>query len=683
MNVLLCKSLFQSLVKLNGNENKRANEFILKFQDNPAQPGLSLERVTKTKNNNLWSLRITQELRVILYKSGDTWALLHADHHDDAYAWASKRKVEFNARTGALQVVKTVESVEEVVPQRRSWQVGLLDPYEDDYLLSLGVPEDWLPVLRQLITEDDLLNIIEDLPEEVTERLLALAAGELVTPPSFPSNSPIDNTDTQRRFISVKNQSELERMLQAPLATWIGFLHPSQRQLVAGNFNGPVKVTGSAGTGKTVVALHRARHLSRQGKYVLVTTFVNTLCNNLQQNLNLLCTSEELERIKVSTVASQAGSILAKAKQGCQIASHEEIKNLIQIYWHGGCPLDASELWQEWVLVIQTHGILTWGEYRSVSRKGRGTPLSVRDRKEVWTVLEKVNDHLASVHQLDWGHYFRRATDIVLSSVVENTFDAVIVDEVQDLRPQELKFLAALAGEGSNRLMLVGDGGQRIYQGKFTLKSLGINVQGRSRKLKINYRTTEQIRRFADQISDQDNDDLDGLREKRKGTISLLQGPEPTLRMLENQEQQAEAVSHEIRHLLNQGLLPGEIGIFARFRFLLEPVEKYLKELDIVAIRLDNQSDKGSNSVRLGTMHQAKGLEFKAVFAITLSDEHLPSEKVLHHLPDETARQDALERERHLLYVTITRARDFAYLCWYGQPTRFLESVVHSQSLSH
>jgi Txe/YoeB family toxin of Txe-Axe toxin-antitoxin module len=561
MNVLLCKSLFQSLVKLNGNENKRTNEFILKFQDNPAQPGLSLERVTKTKSNNLWSLRITQELRVILYKSGDTWALLHADHHDDAYAWASKRKVEFNARTGALQVVKTVESVEAVVPQRRSWQVGLLDPYEDDYLLSLGVPEDWLPILRQLITEDDLLNIIEDLPEEVTERLLALAAGELVTPPSFPSNSPIDNTDTQRRFISVKNQSELERMLQAPLATWIGFLHPSQRQLVTGNFNGPVKVTGSAGTGKTVVALHRARQLSRQGKHVLVTTFVNTLCNNLQQNLNLLCTSEELERIKVYTVASQAGSILAKAKQGCQIASHEEIKNLIQIHWHEGCPLDISELWQEWMLVIQTHGILTWDEYRSVSRKGRGTPLSVRDRKEVWTVLEKVNNHLVSVHQLDWGHYFRRATDIVLSGLVESTFDAVIVDEVQDLRPQELKFLAALAGEGSNRLMLVGDGGQRIYQGKFTLKSLGINVQGRSRKLKINYRTTEQIRRFADQISDQDSDDLDGLCEKRKGTISLLQGPEPILRVLENQEQQAEAVSHEIRHLLNQGLLPGEIGI--------------------------------------------------------------------------------------------------------------------------
>jgi superfamily I DNA/RNA helicase len=124
-------------------------------------------------------------------------------------------------------------------------------------------------------------------------------------------------------------------------------------------------------------------------------------------------------------------------------------------------------------------------------------------------------------------------------------------------------------------------------------------------------------------------------------------------------------------------------AVFARSRFLLEPVEKYLKELKIVAIRLDNQSDNGSNSVRLGTMHQAKGLEFKAVFAIALSDEQLPSQKALHHLSDEAAQQDALARERHLLYVTITRARDFAYLCWYGQPTRFLESVVYSQSLSH
>ncbi|NEQ29996.1 MAG: UvrD-helicase domain-containing protein [Leptolyngbya sp. SIO4C5] len=681
MNVLLCKSLFQALGNLTGNEIKRANDFILKFQDNPAQPGLSLERVTKTKNDNLWSARITQELRAIVYKDGDTWALLHAGHHDDAYNWATNRKVEFNPRTGALQVVKVIKSVQEVVPQRQSWQIGLLDAFEDEYLLSLGVPEDWLPVLRQLITEDDLLNIIEELPEEVTERLLALAAGELVTPPSTQlTQSIIENTDTQRRFITVKNSSELERMLQAPLATWIGFLHPSQRKLVTGEFKGPAKVTGSAGTGKTVVALHRARYLAQQGKQVFVTTFVKTLCDNLKHNLQLLCTPEELDQITVLTVAGQAGSILGKAKQGGRVPHEKEIQHLIELYCTEDCPLDVSGLWQEWQLVIQTYGILSWDEYRSVSRKGRGTPLSVRDRKQVWTVLDKVITHLSSEHKFDWGHYFRRATDVLLSGQGQSLFDAVIVDEVQDLRPQELKFLATLAGEGDNRLMLVGDGGQRIYRGKFTLKSLGINVQGRSRTLKINYRTTEQIRRFADRISELESDDLDGIRESRKGTISLLQRPEPLLKATDTQEQQTQFVAQEIQRLSERGVLLEEIGVFARVKYLLKPVQKQLEKLQLPAINLDEQENATVSAVRLGTMHRAKGLEFKAVFAIQLSDDKLPFPKVFDNLEDEDAFGEAMERERHLLYVTITRARDFAYLCWTDQPTQFLEGLLKSHN---
>lgn len=680
MNVLLCKSLFQSLVSLSGSEVKRANDFILKFQDNPAQPGLSLERVTKTKNDNLWAARITQDLRAIVYKDGGTWALLHAGHHDDAYAWASNRKVEFNDKTGALQIVEVVESVEEVVPQRESWQIGLLDAYEDDYLLSLGVPRDWLPVLRQLITVDDLLNIIERLPEEVSERLLQLAAGELVAPPIKPaSRSVTDNTDTQRRFITVKSQGELEKMLRAPLATWIGFLHPSQRQLVTGNFNGPVKVTGSAGTGKTVVALHRARHLAQQGKKVLLTTFVNALCDNLTYNLQLLCTPEEFEKITVTTVASQAGSVLGTAKQGCRIADEGEIKHLLELYGSPDCPLDIPSLWQEWRLVVQTHGILVWNEYRSVSRKGRGTPLSVRDRRQVWQIFEKVLTHLDSEHKADWGHYFRRATDALAAGLVGSNFDAVIVDEVQDLRPQELRFLAALAGDGPNRFMMVGDGGQRIYQGKFTLKSLGINVQGRSRTLKINYRTTEQIRRFADRITALDSDDLDGNRETRKGTVSLLQGPEPILKAFETTEQQAEFVAQEIQKLTERGLLLSEIGVFARTRHLLSPIKEHLQAHNLPHIQLNQSDHEADLAVHLGTMHGAKGLEFKAVFAVQVSDDVLPLPQALQDISDSEAKAEALERERHLLYVTITRARDFAYLCWTEEPTRFLEEILDSQ----
>lgn len=673
MNVLICKSLFQSLASLSGAEVKRANDFILKFQDNPAQPGLSLERITKTQNDNLWSARITQDLRAVVYKEGDTWALLHAGHHDAAYQWASNRKVELNGKTGALQIVEVVESVEEIIARRETWQVGLLDAYTDEYLLSLGVPTDWLPVLRQLITEDDLLTILERLPEEVSERLLQLAAGELVTPPvKSTSQVMTDNADTQRRFITVTSQGELEKMLQAPLATWIGFLHPSQRQLVVGNFNGPVKVTGSAGTGKTVVALHRARHLARQGKKVLLTTFVNTLCDNLRHNLQLLCTPEELSQITVASVASQAGSVLGKAKQGYRTLGESDIPALIDLYRLPTCPLDAASLMQEWRFVIQPHGILTWNEYRSISRKGRGKPLTVRDRHQVWQVLAKVLAHLDTEHQADWGHYFRRASDALSHGLVNQGFDAVIVDEVQDLRPQELKFLATLAGNGPNRFMMVGDGGQRIYQGKFSLKSLGIPVQGRSHTLKINYRTTEQIRRFADRIIAPESDDLDGSRETRQGTVSLLKGPEPILKAFKTPDQQAQFVAQEILNLTERGMALSEIGIFARTRYHLPPIQNHLQNRQIPYIPLHNQDPGSSLAVCLGTMHRAKGLEFKVVFAIDLSNNSLPLPRALSEASDAETQAESIELERHLLYVTITRARDVAYLCWSGNPTSFL-----------
>jgi hypothetical protein len=677
MNVMICKSLFQSLAQLSGSEIKRANDFIIKFQNDPTQPGLSLERIIKTKNDNLWAARVTQDLRAIIYKDGDIWALLHAGHHDDAYTWARNRNVEFNDRTGALQIVEFTESAEQTLPDRQVGQVGLFDAHENDYLLSLGVPSIWLPILRKLVTEDDLLSIVDKLPEEVQERLLQLAAGELVVPhlPKV-TRSVTDNEDTQRRFITVKTQGELEKMLQAPLATWVGFLHPSQKRLVTGHFNGPVKVTGSAGTGKTVVALHRARHLARQGKQVLVTTFVSTLCDNFKHNLQILCTQEELNHIVVTTIASQAGFILKKAKQSYRAVTDDEINQLIKQYAFPECSLNLSSLWQEWRLVIQPHGISTWEEYRSVSRVGRGQALTIRNRKQVWEIFQRVINFLNAQGKTDWSIYYRRATDVLVEGLVQSPYDAVIVDEVQDLKPQELKFLATLATTKANAFMMVGDGGQRIYQGRFSLKSLGINVQGRSHILKINYRTTEQIRRLADRISDSETDDLDGHCEQRKGTISLLQGPDPILQSFESPEDEASFVVEQIKSLLSQGFLASEIGIFARTRNLLKPLQDRLSRNKLVWSQLEEQDLKTRNAIQIGTMHRSKGLEFKAVFAIQVSASVLPLPQVLAETYDTSSREEIIRRERNLLYVTITRARDISYLCWTALPSDFLEEVL-------
>ena len=274
MSVMISNLLPTVVTRLDATEAKRIWDFIAKFMDNPAHPGLSLERLSKARDPNLWSARISKDLRAILHKGGEAWTILYADHHDAAYDWASTRRVERHVATGALQIVEAPETVALPVRVAPRAANGLFDSHGDAYLVSLGLPPDWLPTLRKVSDEDTFLeHVLPKLPEEVIERLMALLAGEFVTPPApLPPERPsFESEDTRRRFFVLQGDEDLARMLEAPLETWLVFLHPSQRKLATGSFNGPLKVTGAAGTGKTVVALHRARHLAQQGQRVLVT----------------------------------------------------------------------------------------------------------------------------------------------------------------------------------------------------------------------------------------------------------------------------------------------------------------------------------------------------------------------------------------------------------------------------
>ena len=351
MAVLIDQSLPSAVSRLAAKEAKRVRTFLTKFLENPAHPSLSLERITKTKNQNLWSARISQELRAVIYKDGETWTVLHADHHDAAYHWAETKQIARHSKTGALQIIASPEVVEQQIQnydQRYDWSSnptgspiqGIFDDHKDEYLVSLGVPENWIPTLRKIKLEEVLLDAILDLPDDVGERLLCLAAGELVTPPvSTSSEQPlIDRQDVKRRFFVLNDSDDLLRMLEAPLETWIAFLHPSQEQLATGDFSGPVKVTGSAGTGKTVVAMHRARYLARQGKKVLLTSYVKTLCENIERNLDLLCSAEEKALITVSTVHKQALRLATSKGQKLQPVEKSYIKSLIEAAHFPSCP---------------------------------------------------------------------------------------------------------------------------------------------------------------------------------------------------------------------------------------------------------------------------------------------------------------------------------------------------------
>jgi len=688
IHVLTAPQLFTALSRLTPQEQAKVNEFLCTFLANPAHPGVKLERVNRARSKNVWSARITRDLRAILFKDGDHWGILYAAHHDAAYDWAERREIGRHSVTGALQIVEAVESVREVeriveVPVQPQ-APPLFHDHDDAYLLSLGLPESWLPALRRVSDEDQLLEVCTKLHDDVAERLLAVAAGELVTPPlPVAHDRPLtEAADTRRRFFLVEDAGGLAAALAAPLERWITFLHPSQRALVERDFRGPAKVSGSAGTGKTVVAMHRARHLARQGEQVLFTSFVTTLCDNLQSNLAKLCTADELSRITVSTVHSLALEIVRQAEPHTRPATDDDVRELLDsLRLRHAAAYDRGFVKSEWDNVVRLQGLASWSEYRQARRTGRGRGLAVKERKVLWRVFGGTLDALAERGLVDWPGLCRRAGEQLAAGRATSPYTAVIVDEVQDLKPPALCFLKTLCAKRPGNLMVCGDAGQRIYPGGFSLSALGIEVRGRSAVLRINYRTTEQIRRVADRMLGVICEDMDGGTESRAGTRSLLKGPEPRLEGYASREAEIAAGVAEIRRWLGEGLAPEAIGVFARTGKRTNALGAALQAAEIPWRRLANKDAASAaagaaGAVQLGTMHRAKGLEFKAVLVLGCSDTEVPNPSALRGVEDPLDREAALERERRLLYVAMTRARDELTLSWSGSPSRFLAGLL-------
>lgn len=679
-NVIIAPQLFSSLGQLPANDQARVIDFINTFQANPAHPGLSLERLTRARSNGVWSGRVSRDIRAILHKDGETWAILYTDRHDPAYDWAERREIGRHSVTGALQIVESVETVREI---ERIVEVlvqpeapPILDGHGDDYLLSLGVPASWLPTLRRVRDDDQLLVVCEKLPEDVGERLFALAAGDFVTPPQplAPDRPTIEAADTRRRFFLVEDADGLAAALDAPMDRWIAFLHPSQRALVERDFNGPSKVSGSAGTGKTVVAMHRARHLARRGEKVLLTSFVTTLCDNIQRNLAKLCTEAERRNITVSTVHKQALDVVRQAEPRVRPASNEDVDKVLETLRVRYAPTyDSAFVHAEWDNVVRLQGIETWDGYRQARRTGRGRGLAVKERKALWQVFGGVIDTLTRRQMRDWTGLCVRAEELLTTGAVQSPHTAVVIDEVQDLRPPDLRFLRAVCAANPSNLMVCGDAGQRIYPGGFSLSALGIEVRGRAAILRINYRTTEQIRRVADKLLGRVADDMDGGEENRSGTRSLLRGPEPALRGHPSRDVEIDAALAQIRTWIQSGLQPEAIGVFARTGARVKAASEALTRADIPWRPLSDRDEAATRGVNVGTMHRAKGLEFKAVLVLDCSDGVIPSPAAIRSADDPQDREAAEARERRLLYVAMTRARDELLASWSGRPSRFVE----------
>ncbi|HQP12544.1 MAG TPA: 3'-5' exonuclease, partial [Candidatus Omnitrophota bacterium] len=495
--------------------------------------------------------------------------------------------------------------------------------------------------------------------------------------------SPFDHPAAQGRFRVIHNVEELERALSFPWDKWILFLHPEQRQWVERDYSGPAKVSGSAGTGKTIVALHRTVYLARTKPEarVLLTTFSDTLANALQDKVRRLIHSEPHlgERLEVHAI-NDIGKRLFEARFGrAKLASRETIRKLLK---EASVRDDAAKftprfLMTEWEEVVDAWQLGSWEAYRNVRRLGRKTRLPEQQRIVLWSIFERVQAHLQEQGLITWAGLFTRvATDIAERK--HPPFDCTVVDEAQDVSVPQLRFLAALGGDRPNGLFFAGDLGQRIFQQPFSWKSVGVDIRGRSRTLHINYRTSHQIRMQADRLLSPEISDVDGNTEKREGTVSVFNGPAPAIRILGSLDEEIESVSAWLRELGKGGIIPHEMSVFVRSATEVERACRAVNDAGFSFVLLDEQAEPTNGRVSIGTMHRAKGLEFKAVAVMACDDEVIPLQERIETVADDADLEEVYSTERHLLYVACTRARDRLLVTGVAPASEFLDDLRNS-----
>ena len=689
MQFRIADTFTDSLARLTGEEQRAAKTTAFDLQMNPASPGLSFHKLDKAKDKNFWSVRVNGDIRLIVHKTQNSLLLCYVDHHDPAYAWGERRKLETHPVTGAAQFVEIRERVHEVmVPVYRPQEVAprpkspLFAGRTDEEILSWGVPPEWLADVR-LATEADVLLLAERLPGEAAEALLEVATGGRApqpVPPSPPGGDPFAHPDALRRFRVVENVADLERALEFPWDKWTVFLHPEQRGLVERDFAGSARVAGSAGTGKTIVALHRAVTLARRNPdaRVLLATFSDTLAYALRTRLRRLVGNEPklAERIDVEALDSLGRRLHERVIGPVRLASLEDVRGAIRAASTATPDHKFSEpfLRSEWEHVVDGWQLDGWVVYRPFPRLGRKSRLSEAQRKTFWSIFELARADLSKRVLVTAPAMFTALADAIRRSG-RSPYDFVVVDEAQDLGVAQLRFLAALGGDRANGLFLAGDLGQQIFQQPFSWKSVGVNVQGRSRTLRVNYRTSHQIRQQADRLLDPELTDLDGNVEDRRGTVSLFNGPAPQILVCDSVEDEQARIGDWLRELSADGMPPHEIAVFVRSPDEVARAEAAVKLAGLSSKVLDEHVETASGFVSISTMHLAKGLEFRAVAVMACDDDVLPLRSRIQSVGDQGDLRDTYETERQLLYVACTRARDHLVVTGVDPESEFLDDL--------
>lgn len=696
MRLFLSDTCYEPLFALPKKIQTKVVNFQRKFRECTTANGMHLEPIAQFNDASMRTARIDDNYRAVIGLIDDNAYLLFVGTHENAYNWGIRKKLVWNDHTQACQLVTVHQISETVVTTEESEAIYPYADVLDEQWLKIGVPEELIPQVRLIKSLDDLELLEEYLPTDAFENIYNLLDGENIDDiiAEIEDGQAKENEDqllsnnNKRRFVELTDDDALQRILDNDMDKWQLFLHPSQQKLVDADYKGTMKVSGGAGTGKTVAALHRLKHLSGNTEAkILFTTYTRTLRENLEELVKKMginrsrCTLSNIDQVLIETARQY------NIKDGYKILDYsgdeESLKLWREVLETEVTEFDEKFLYDEYIDVIVYFGNTDVKSYMMQQRVGRTKALSRKQRIEIWKLVEKYIELKQERRVVDRLELFNETTRYLNDNNIR-PYTNVIADEFQDFSNPELKFLRALVAEGRNDLFLTGDPMQRIYSGrKINFGAAGINVRGvRSRRLKINYRTTEPIKKVAvSVIKGITFEDMDGGTESMNGYVSLIHGGEkPIYKIVGNATDEVTQTAEWVNECINNQINANDICIAAPSMGLMKELQSYLHTNGIAYKVLKGTSKQGaSNGISLCTLHSLKGLEFKVVVLIGINERNIPS-KVTEGYPftgmDALDKKEFLSSKRSLLYVAITRARQLVYMVGYGEPCGLVESII-------
>ncbi|MEW2384330.1 UvrD-helicase domain-containing protein [Micromonospora sp. NPDC047707] len=692
-------------------------EFMHKFRHNPENPGLNLKSLNG--DSRLMSARVNKDFRALLLHIADRdYLLVAVKHRGEVYDDLSRYAYRINRVTGGIEVVDLAPVGDSIVgrlvppdAEPEPAQKPLFDAYTDSQLLELGVSEPLLPQIRELTTETELLELLDRAPQLTTDVLFALFDGtpydevlKQVTDP-VRAEEPVDPEDfeaaVERPATQVTSDDEaLQAVIGEAFERWQIFLHPTQRKLVEKKYNGPARVGGGPGTGKTIVALHRVAHLARQlppgtDKPILLTTFNRNLAADLRTRLLALGGQELVARVDIINIDRLASRVVTEAKAGGsrRVVDDNQVADLWSEFLveTGESGWDAEFLAAEWTQVILGQVLNSRNEYFKARRPNRGRSLTRAERDQIWQLTERFTTWLEARGVWTWRQVAQRAARLEMDRAAAGgessggfyrpRYRHVVVDEAQDLSAAHWKMLRAMVAPGPDDMFLTGDTHQRIYDNHVTLSSLGINIRGRSSRLTLSYRTTRQILADALQImTGEVYDDLDGGEEDLAGYRSLLRGAQPVFRGAPTWSQERDLIAEQLRFWGSP--TDGSVAICVPTREFAADVISRLEADGVPAVEIGPDGPKQPDGVHVGTMHRFKGLEYQRMIIAGVSDGLVPRQMINRYRDTDPKRyQRERQRDRSLLFVAATRPRDELAVFWSGTPSPFLTSRLVQRQL--